>query len=66
MFRREMGSKRGRLDMYDVMVNVTRSLTLVSFGRVSLVEYTAKYEVSISYSSKVMASVKAFRCVGQR
>ena len=36
---------------------VTRSLTLVSFERVSLIEYRymhAKYEVTISYMSKVM------------
>ena len=45
-----------------VMVKVTRSLTLVSFERVSLVEYCmhANYRVSISYGSKVMAKVKVF------
>ena len=32
-----------------VSVKVTRSLTLVPFERVSLSEYAAKYEVSISY-----------------
>ena len=36
-------------------VKVTRLLTLVSFERASLVEYEAKYEVSISYGSKVTA-----------
>ena len=55
---------------FKVKVKVTRSLTLVSFGRASLVEYAcqiwslyllhthAKYEVSISNSSKVIAKVK--------
>ena len=41
------------------MVKVTRSLTLVSFKRVSLVEY-AFQTWSISYGSKVMATVKGF------
>ena len=39
---------------------ITRSLTLMSFERVSLVEYAYKYEVSISYGSKVIAKVKVF------
>ena len=45
-----------------VSVKVTRSLTLVPFERVSLVEYAAKYEVStgISYGSKVMTKVNVF------
>ena len=42
---------------FKVKVKVTRSLTLVSFERASLLEY-AKYEVSISYGSKVTAKVK--------
>ena len=41
---------------FKVKVKVTRSLTLVSFERASLMH--AKYEVSISYSSKVIAKVK--------
>ena len=36
------------------------SLTLVPFERVSLVEFAAKYEVSISYGSKVMTKVNVF------
>ena len=43
-----------------VMVKVTRSLTFVSFKRVSLVSMHAKYEVSISYGSKVMSKIKVF------
>ena len=43
---------------FKVKVNVTRSLTLVSFERVSLVEYACQYEVAISYGSKVIAKVK--------
>ena len=39
---------------FKVKVKVTRSLTLVSFERASLVEY----EVSISYGSKVKSKVK--------
>ena len=42
-----------------VEVKVTRLLTLVSLERVSLVEYVChKYEVSISYGSKIMAKLK--------
>ena len=40
------------------MEKVTKSLTLVSFKNVSLVNYAYQYEVSISYGSKVMAKVK--------
>ena len=36
----------------------SRSLILVSFERVSLVEYASKYEVFIYYGSKVKAKVK--------
>ena len=43
---------------FKVKVKVTRSLTLVSFERVSLEELEARYEVSISYGSKVTAKVK--------
>ena len=43
---------------FKVKVKVTRSLTLVSFERASLVEYDAKYEVSISYVLKVASNVK--------
>ena len=43
---------------------VTRSLSLVSFKRVSLANMHAKYEVSISYCSTVMAKVKDFIYVG--
>ena len=47
-----------------VSVKVTRSLTLVPFDfqRVSLVEYAAKYEVSISYGSKVMTKTVQGEC----
>ena len=43
------------------IVKSIRSLTLVSFERISLVEYECQihlYTVSISYGSKVMAVVK--------
>ena len=43
---------------FKVKVKVTRSLTLVSFERASLVEYACQYEVSISYGLKVIANVK--------
>ena len=43
---------------FKVKVKVTRSLTLMSFERASLVEYAFKYEVSIYYGSKVIAKVK--------
>ena len=34
-----------------VTVKVTKSSTLVSFERVSLVEYACQYEVSVSHES---------------
>ena len=43
---------------FKVKVKVTRSLILMSFERASLVEYAAKYEVSICYGSRVIAKVK--------
>ena len=43
---------------FKVTVKVTRSLTLVSFERASFWSMHAKYEVSISYGSKVIAKVK--------
>ena len=44
---------------FKVEVKVTRSLTLVSFERASLVEYACQIsEVSISYCSKVIAKVE--------
>ena len=43
---------------FKVKVKVTRSLTLVSLERASLGSMHAKYEVSISYGSKVKAKVK--------
>ena len=56
------GNKNPKLAISSIkaMVNVTRSFTLVLFERVSLVEVHAKYEVSISYDSKVMAKVIIF------
>ena len=48
----------------EVMVRVKRSLTLVSFDRFHYLSMHAKYDVSISYGSKVMAKVKVF-CNGQ-
>ena len=45
---------------------VKRSMTSVSFERVSLANIHAIYEVSISYGSKVIAKVKVFRYVCQR
>ena len=41
-----------------VKVKVTRSLTLLSFKRSSLVSMHTKYEVSISCNSKLKAKVK--------
>ena len=40
--------------------NVTRSLTLVSFTRASLVEYACQIRIFIPYSSKVIANVKVY------
>ena len=47
---------------------VRRSMTLVSFERVSLanIHVHAIFEVSFSYGSKFIAEVKVFRYVGQR
>ena len=41
-----------------VIVKVKRFLTLLSIENVSLVEYRAKYEASISYGSKVSTKVE--------
>ena len=46
-----------------VTVKVTRSLTLVSFERVSLFDYACQNMKSISNGSKVMAKVKGFFCL---
>ena len=69
----ESSTPNGSKDMAKVRPKVIRNvgqrsqsssqghLTLVSFEMVSLVEYIhAKYEVSISYGSNVMAKVKVF------
>ena len=44
--------------IFSFKVKVTRSLTLVSYERASLVGMHAKYGVSISYGSNVIAKVK--------
>ena len=53
MPRRQQSPKLLAINRIKVMVKVTRSLTLMSFKRVSLVEYARQ----ISYASKVMAKV---------
>ena len=49
-----------------VTVKVTVSSTLVSLKKFYYLKLHAKYEVSISYGSKVMAQIKVFRYVGKR